>query len=216
MEECREHNKNRHRRFPRPKNRGNRNCSDQSTKNNMMTGTQHSHTPTLPYSKHSKTTAYIGIGSNLEDKRRNCLTAIERIEQIPGSQLTGCSDWYLTRPVGVKGQEWYVNGVVSLSTKIHPRDLLRRLLAIESDMGRIRRERWESRIIDLDILLYGREIINEEDLTVPHPLMHLRKFVLVPLVQLAPDLIHPSLGVTMAELLGTIQNNGQEVVPLKD
>jgi 2-amino-4-hydroxy-6-hydroxymethyldihydropteridine diphosphokinase len=161
------------------------------------------------------TTAYIGIGSNLEDKRHNCIMATEMIEQIPGCQLTGCSDWYLTKPVGVKGQEWYVNGVVSLSAEIHPRNLLRRLLAIESDMGRIRRERWGSRIIDLDILLYGREIINEEDLTVPHPLMHLRKFVLVPLVQLAPDLIHPSLGVTMVELLGRMQNNGQEVVPLE-
>jgi 2-amino-4-hydroxy-6-hydroxymethyldihydropteridine diphosphokinase len=181
-----------------------------------MTGNQHSHTPSLPFSKHAKITAYIGIGSNLEDKRHNCLTAIERIEQIPGCQTTGYSDWYLTRPVGVKGQEWYVNGVVSLSTKIPPLGLLKRLLAIESDMGRVRRERWESRIIDLDILLYGREIINEEDLTVPHPLMHLRKFVLVPLVQLAPELIHPSLGVTMAELLGRIQNNGQEVVPIKD
>jgi len=138
------------------------------------------------------------------------------IEQIPGCQLTGCSDWYLTKPVGVKGQDWYVNGVVSISTKIPAPDLLRRLLAIESDMGRVRTKRWEPRIIDLDILLYGREIIHEEDLTVPHPLMHLRKFVLVPLVQLAPDLIHPSLGVTMAELLGRIQNKGQEVVPLGD
>lgn len=164
----------------------------------------------------SETTAYIGIGSNLEDKRQNCLTAVEKVEQIHGSELTGRSDWYLTKPVGVKGQDWYVNGVVSISTKIPPRDLLRRLLAIESDMGRVRRRRWESRIIDLDILLYGQEIIDEEDLTVPHPLMHLRKFVLIPLVQLAPDLIHPSLGVTIAELLGTIQNNGQEVVPLKD
>ena len=163
----------------------------------------------------SETTAYIGIGSNLEDKRQNCLRAVEMVEQIPGSELTGLSDWYLTKPVGVKGQDWYVNGVVSISTKIPAPDLLRRLLAIESDMGRVRRKRWESRIIDLDILLYGHEIINQKDLKVPHPLMHLRKFVLVPLVQLAPDLIHPSLGVTMAELLRRVMNNGQEVVPLE-
>jgi 2-amino-4-hydroxy-6-hydroxymethyldihydropteridine diphosphokinase len=160
------------------------------------------------------TTAYIGIGSNLDDKRHNCLKAVEKVEQIPDSQLTGRSDWYLTKPVGVKGQDWYVNGVVSILTKIPPQDLMRRLLAIESDMGRVRTKRWEPRLIDLDILIYGREIIHEEDLTVPHPLMHLRKFVLVPLVQLAPDLIHPYLGVTMAELLRRIQDNGQEVVPL--
>jgi 2-amino-4-hydroxy-6-hydroxymethyldihydropteridine diphosphokinase len=96
----------------------------------------------------SETTAYIGIGSNLEDKRHNCLTAVEMVGQIPGSQLTGRSDWYLTKPVGVKGQDWYVNGVVSISTKIPALDLLQRLLAIESDMGRVRRKRWESRIID--------------------------------------------------------------------
>jgi 2-amino-4-hydroxy-6-hydroxymethyldihydropteridine diphosphokinase len=158
---------------------------------------------------------YIGIGSNLKDKRRNCLRAVEMIEQIPGCELTGSSDWYLTKPVGVKGQEWYVNGVVSISTKVPPRDLMVKLLSIESDMGRVRTRRWEPRIIDLDILLYGRKIINEEDLRVPHPLMHLRKFVLVPLVQLAPDLIHPSLGVTMAELLGEMQDNGQEVLALE-
>lgn len=161
------------------------------------------------------TTAYIGIGSNLEDKHHNCLKAVEMIEQMPGCKLTGSSDWYLTKPVGVKGQEWYVNGVVSISTKVPPRDLMVKLLSIESDMGRVRTERWEPRIIDLDILLYGRKIINEEDLRVPHPLMHLRKFVLVPLVQLAPDLIHPSLGVTMAELLGEMQDNGQEVLALE-
>ena len=162
-----------------------------------------------------ETTAYIGIGSNLEDKRQNCLRAVEMVEQIPDSERTGLSDWYLTEPVGVKGQDWYVNGVLSISTKMSAPDLLRRLQAIESDMGRVRRKRWESRIIDLDILLYGHEIINQKDLKVPHPLMHLRKFVLVPLVQLAPDLIHPSLGVTMAELLRRVMNNGQEVVPLE-
>jgi 2-amino-4-hydroxy-6-hydroxymethyldihydropteridine diphosphokinase len=76
-------------------------------------------------------TAYIGIGSNLGDKRHNCLTAIEMIEQIPGCQLTGRSDWYLTKPVGVKGQEWYMNGVVSISIEIPPQALLRTLLEID-------------------------------------------------------------------------------------
>ena len=161
-------------------------------------------------------TAYIGIGSNLGDKRQNCLRAIEKIEQIPGCRLTGRSDWYLTEPVGVEGQDWYVNGVISLSTAISPQELLGSLLDIEAEMGRVREERWESRVIDLDILLYGQEIIDEEDLKVPHPLMHRRKFVLVPLVQLAPDLIHPSLGVSMAELLRRVRSNGQEVVPLED
>ncbi len=164
---------------------------------------------------HSKT-AYIGIGSNLGDRRQNCLKAIEMMERIPGCELSGRSDWYLTKPVGTKGQEWYVNGVVSLSTKIAPQNLLRNLLAIEAEMGRVRKERWESRIIDLDILLYGHEIIHEENLTVPHPLMHMRKFVLVPLVQMDPNLIHPSLGVSMAELLLKIPNNGQEIIRLED
>ncbi len=161
-------------------------------------------------------TAYIGIGSNLGDRRQNCLRAIERMERIRGCELTGRSDWYLTKPVGVNGQEWYVNGVVSLSTKIAPQDLLRNLLSIEAEMGRVRKERWDSRVIDLDILLYGHEIIHEENLKVPHPLMHMRKFVLVPLVQMDPNLIHPSLGVSMAELLQRIPNNGQEIIRLED
>jgi len=162
------------------------------------------------------TTAYIGIGSNLGDRHHNCLMALEMIEQIPGCELIGLSNWYLTQPVGVKGQDWYVNGVVSVSTEIPPQDLLRRLLAIEADMGRVRSERWESRIIDLDILLYGQEIINEKNLTIPHPLMHLRKFVLVPMVQLGPNLIHPSLGMTVAKLLQKIPKNDQEVIHIEN
>ena len=138
-------------------------------------------------------TAYIGIGSNLGDKRQNCLKAVEMIGQIHGCELRGCSDWYLTKPVGVEDQDWYVNGAVVLSTSMGAQQLLGRLMAIEADMGRVRRQRWESRIIDLDILLFGREVVDQENLTIPHPLMHLRKFVLVPMVELAPDLIHPSL-----------------------
>ncbi len=109
-----------------------------------------------------------------------------------------------------------MNGVVSMSTGISAKDLLSRLMAIEADMGRVRRQRWESRIIDLDILLFGHEIIDEEKLTIPHPLMHLRKFVLVPMVQLAPDLIHPSLGMSMAALLRKIPADGQVVNQLKE
>ncbi len=137
------------------------------------------------------------------------------MRQIPGCELSGCSDWYLTNPVGVREQGWYVNGVVSMFTGMLAKDLLSRLMAIEADMGRVRRQRWESRIIDLDILLFGHEIIDKEKLTIPHPLMHLRKFVLVPMVELAPDLVHPSLGLSMAALLQKIQEDSQVVSQLK-
>ena len=160
--------------------------------------------------------AYIGIGSNLGDKQRCCAEAVERIGQIPGCQLTGSSDWYSTKPVGVEGQEWYVNGVVSLAVGISARQLLNQLQAIEGGMGRVRKERWEPRIIDLDILAFGQEIIHEEDFEVPHPLMHLRKFVLLPMSQLAPELIHPVLGVTVVELLQQLPDDDQMVVPLKE
>ena len=83
-------------------------------------------------------------------------------------------------------------------------------------MGRQRKRKWDSRCIDLDILLFGKDIINEEGLTVPHPLMHLRRFVLVPLVWVAPDLIHPVLGKTMSELLDNFSGKDQAVIPLED
>ena len=161
-------------------------------------------------------TSYIGIGSNLGNKHHNCLKAVEMTGQIPGCKLTGRSDWYRTKPVGVNGQDWYVNGVISISTSISAQNLLSRLMGIEADMGRMRRQQWEPRVIDLDILLFGREIIGEENLKIPHPLMHLRKFVLVPMVQLMRDLIHPSLNVTMAELLGQIPEDGQVVTRMRE
>lgn len=156
-------------------------------------------------------TAYIGIGSNLGDRHQNCLMALDMLQKTPGCKLTAHSNWYLTEPVGVKGQEQYINGVASISTELSAHDLLRILLAIEQDMGRVRRRRWESRIIDLDLLLYGREVINEKHLTVPHPLMHVRRFVLVPLVELEPNLTHPSLGLTISELLAQLPEDGQKV-----
>ena len=162
------------------------------------------------------TTAYIGIGSNLGEKHKNCLKAIEMIGQIPGCKTIKQSDLYLTKPVGVEDQDWYVNGVITLRTDLSPQDLLHHLMSIEAKMGRVRRERWESRIIDLDILFFGQEIIYEENLTVPHPRLHLRRFVLIPMTQIAPDLIHPSLGLTMAELSEKCPENGQVVMPVKE
>ena len=128
----------------------------------------------------------------------------------------GYSALYKTEPVGVANQNWYVNGVASLSTSLSPHALLNSLLDIESHMGRIRRERWEPRVIDLDILIFGNEAIHDEALTVPHPLMHVRKFVLVPMVELAPEQIHPTLGKSVSVLLRQLPDDGQEVLLIKE
>jgi 2-amino-4-hydroxy-6-hydroxymethyldihydropteridine diphosphokinase len=159
-------------------------------------------------------TAFIGIGSNLGDKLANCLRAIELIRGIPGCFLIAGSDLYRTEPVGVEKQDWYVNAVISLSASISAQDLLSSLMGIEERMGRVRTRKWAPRTIDLDILLFGQDIINDKDLEIPHPFMHLRRFVLVPMVQLAPDLIHPVLGKTMSELLEDLSDEGQAVMEM--
>jgi 2-amino-4-hydroxy-6-hydroxymethyldihydropteridine diphosphokinase len=161
-------------------------------------------------------TAYIGIGSNIGDKVSNCLEAVEEIKKLHGCRFISQSELFLTMPVGVEDQDWYVNGVVSVAAGLLPVDLLEKLLAIEAGMGRIRRRRWGARIIDLDLLLFGQDIIAESDLTVPHPRLHLRRFVLEPMARLAPDLVHPTLGKTVSELLRDFEGDDQVVVPLKD
>lgn len=159
---------------------------------------------------------YIGIGSNVGNREENCRVALTEIRELPGCIIAAASEWYLTRPVGVEDQEWYVNGVVALDTSDSARSLLGKLRAIEEKMGRVRKVRWEPRVIDLDILLFGDQIINAQDLTVPHPRMHERRFVLLPLTRLAPRLVHPALGSTVAELLEDLPEDGQEVLALKD
>ncbi len=159
-------------------------------------------------------TAYIGVGSNLGDKLQNCCKAIDLINSIENCTVKTQSPFYRTEPVGVASQDWYVNGVIRVETGLSARDLLRSLFSIETGMGRVRKQRWESRIIDLDILLYGHHVIDEKNLTIPHPLMHMRKFVLMPMVQLDPYLVHPVLGRTMSELFDDLTEEGQGIMPI--
>ena len=145
-------------------------------------------------------TAYIGIGSNLGDKADNCLQSIKNIDRLSGCHVISRSSTFKTEPDGVSGQDWYANCVIQIKTIQGPTGLLRSLMEIESGMGRVRKKKWEARIIDLDILLFNQEIISSDDLSIPHPLLHKRRFVLEPLAQLAPDLIHPVLKVTIRQL----------------
>lgn len=158
--------------------------------------------------------AFIGVGSNRGDRRMNCTEAVERLKQIRGCDFIACSRWYLTSPVGVEDQEWFVNGVASLDAEISARELLAGLLSIEAAMGRIRTEKWGPRIIDLDLLLYGADVIDETDLKIPHPQMHQRRFVLEPLAEVAPDVVHPVLGKTVSRMLQELRGEDQQVTLL--
>ena len=156
-------------------------------------------------------TVFIGIGSNLGDKLKQCRLAVDRMDASRGCRVEAVSPFFQSEPVGVTGQDVYVNGVARLSVGIPPRELLRTLLAIEGDMGRVRTRKWDARPIDLDILLFGDTVVEEEDLRIPHPLMHTRRFVLAPLFLLAPRLVHPVMGETMGELLARIPDGEQPI-----
>jgi len=159
--------------------------------------------------------AFIGIGSNLGDRRKNCAEAVERLKEIEGCEFVACSRWYLTSPVGVEDQDWFVNGVACLGAEISARDLLGRLLSVEAAMGRVRTEKWGPRVIDLDLLLYGADIVNEPDLEIPHPLMDRRRFVLAPLAEVDPDVIHPVLAKTASQMLWELEGQEQQVIPIE-
>jgi len=155
--------------------------------------------------------AFIGIGSNLGDRAANYREAIQRIAAIPETRVVRQSSIYETEPVGdLKGA--FLNGVVEVETELGPEVMMRRLLAIERIMGRKRvkgktkRGKYRPRIIDLDLLFYNKETIDTRTVKVPHPRLHERRFVLAPMSELAPALIHPKLNASISEMLAGLKS----------
>jgi len=143
--------------------------------------------------------AYIALGSNLHTPLEQLKRALNALAQLPQTQLMAVSSFYRSKPLGPQDQPDYLNAAVEISTALSPLALLDELQRIENEQGRVRLRRWGERTLDLDILLYGDEIIQSERLTVPHYDMHNREFVIVPLAEIAPNLILPN-GQKLAEL----------------
>jgi len=154
--------------------------------------------------------AYIGIGSNLGDKVANCRRALEAIGADPRNRLGQCSPLYRTEPVGKRDQDWFINGVAAVETSMTPQEMLEFLLSVEDRMGRVRQEKWGPRIIDLDILFYGEMVLDGNNLQIPHPRLRERRFVLIPLKDIAPDLIHPVFRRNISQLLSELK--AEEIV----
>ena len=152
--------------------------------------------------------AYIGVGSNLEDPRAQVLAAITRLARLPRSRLVLASKLYRSLPFGRLQQPNFVNAVAGILTQLEPEALMGELHAIESAMGRPERhEHWGPRIIDLDLLAFGSERREEPHLTLPHPGIVERNFVLYPLAEIAPDLVLPGLG-RVADLAAAVTAEG--------
>lgn len=153
--------------------------------------------------------AYIGLGSNLDDPVRQLQRAWAALAHVPQTQRVACSRFYRSAPLGPQDQPDYVNAVAALDTTLAPAALLDALQAIETAQGRVRLRRWGPRTLDLDLLLYGHEVLSTPRLTLPHPGLGVRNFVLYPLAELDPDLVLPD-GRTLAELLEQCDSAGLE------
>jgi deoxyguanosine kinase len=148
------------------------------------------------------TTAYIGLGSNLgEDREASIRTALRMLGENTDIEVTRVSELYETAALGGAEQPGYLNGVAQVRTTLGAEDLYRKMHGVETSLGRVKEERWSSRIIDLDLLLFGGEVVNLRHLSVPHPQMHLRSFVLKGLAQLDAHVLHPVLKEPVSQLL---------------
>ena len=151
--------------------------------------------------------AFIGVGSNLADPLEQVRQALMELESIPGTRVTARSSLYRTSPVGYLEQPDFINAVASVQTTLKPQALLAALLAIENRHGRRRAMRNAPRTLDLDLLLYGEEVFDQDGLTLPHPRLHERAFVLAPLAEIAPEAVVPGMG-RLQDLLARVDCNG--------
>lgn len=160
----------------------------------------------------SRETVFIGFGSNVGDRLDYCDRAVTLLSLLPHSQVVAVSSLYETEPIADQvdpGPSWFLNGVVRMETDVTPRSLLAVCLEIEASLGRDRDRRPGPRTLDLDILLYGDRRVQDDGLVIPHPRLHTRRFVLVPLAEVAPDVLHPALGHPIARLLADLSDTSR-------
>lgn len=150
--------------------------------------------------------AFVGLGSNLGERESMIRLALDDLARLPSTTLVRASSLYDTEPVGDTEQPGFLNAVAQVETELTARQLLWNLLLIERRLGRARTRHWGPRVIDLDLLLYGSEVLDEPDLKVPHPELIHRSFVLVPLVELDPLVVHPVTGETLLAHLSRLNN----------
>ena len=154
----------------------------------------------------------IALGSNLGDSRKTLEDSLTVLNNTPGIELLKVSSWYQTKPVSTIEQPDYINGCAILNVRQTPEELLTLLQAIELQFGRVRKEKWSARTLDLDILLYEDLIIHTPNLIIPHPRMQERAFVLVPLAEIAADWQEPKSGKAIAKLTGEIDSSGVKIL----
>lgn len=150
---------------------------------------------------------YLGLGSNEGDREQNLQKAIKKLRQSKEINVTKLSSIFESEPIGYINQSWFLNAVIEVESNFKPYDLLQFIKDIEEELGRRKTFRWGPRIIDIDIISYGNYVLKSSRLTIPHPQMHFRKFVLIPLFEIAPYYIHPVSKLSVWQMIQQSPDN---------